>query len=98
MAYGELVEKQEGDDRIIQQECTVIGSEEVGETGIILNREEIHAILIERMERRDMVVPKAEALEKLVNSFIMFIRGDTHSWLKRGFDNFVFERFGTEWK
>ena len=90
-AYGELVEEQCGDDEILLEAAQVEGEETEREEkkGILLDKAEIKAALIDRLEQDGLSVQPCLELDQRVEDFYLLVEEALTEFLDDQYNMFV---------
>jgi hypothetical protein len=90
-AYGELVEEQCGGDEILLEAAQVEEeeTEQDGKRGILLDKAEIRAALIDRLEQDGLSVQPCLELDQRVEDFYLFVEEALTEFLDDQYNMFV---------
>ncbi len=90
-AYGELVEEQCGDDEILLEAAQVEEekTEREEKRGILLDKAEIRAALIDRIEQDGLSVQPCLELDQRVEDFYLFVEEALTEFLNDQYNMFV---------
>ncbi len=90
-AYGELVDEQCGDDEILLEAAQVEEEETEREEnkGILLDKAEIRAALIDRIEQHGLSVQPCLELDKRVEDFYLFVEEALTEFLDDQYKMFI---------